>query len=113
MKTYTLLTKPYKIQLRFPSHKMKHGLTFDRWIDFKRNTEMWCCKVKQTGKLLDHKGGISLMVFTHSWMTTFKLESKALTEKWQVKEDSKGDWTNDMKVLIASYENLNIMNTIK
>ena len=88
MKTYTLLTKPYKIRLTGSGHKMKHGLTdADRWINFARGAEMWCCKVGSE----DHQAGVSLMVFNHSWMTTFKLESNALKNKWHVNELGKGD----------------------
>lgn len=108
MKTYSLLTKPYKIQLRSFSHKMKHQLTKeDRWIEFKRGTEMWCCKVKGQ----DHSTGFSLMVFNHSWMTTFKLDSLALKKKWHVNEDEGGDWKSDLNVLLASYsETLHVPN---
>lgn len=107
MKTYTLLTKPYKIRLTGGGHKMKHGLTVDRWINFSQGTEMWCCKVGSE----DHQAGVSLMVFNHSWMTTFKLESTALRNKWHVNELAKGDWKNDLSVLLASFDsNIEITN---
>ena len=101
MKTYTLLTKPYKIRLTGQGHKMKHGLTVeDRWINFSRATEMWCCKVESE----DHQAGVSLMVFNHSWLTTFKLESNALKNKWHVNEMGQGNWRDDLSILLASFD---------
>ena len=106
MKTYTLLTKPYKIQLRAQGHKMKHELSDTRWIDFQSGTEMWCCKVECD----THSQGVSLMVFNHSWMTTFQLDSIALKKRWSVNDISKGDWKMDLSILNESYPTLNITN---
>ena len=102
MKTYKLLTKPYKIKLVVPKHKMKHQLMEDRWIDFNLGTEMWCCKV-ECG---DHALGVSLMVFNHSWMTTFRLDSSTLKTKWQVNQYQSHHWKSSLKILLESYKDV-------
>ena len=105
MKDYTILTKPYRIYLSAFKHKLKHSMKKSRLIDFKRGTEMWCCKAECD----DHAEGVSLIVFNHSWLSSFALDSNSLKKNWMINEITKGNWEFDVQVLNASFDKLNIM----
>jgi len=105
MKTYKLITKPYRIECKVNNHTLAHVLYSSRFITFKQGTKMWCCVVKSN----DHTRGESLMVFNHSFITTFTRSSKTLPLKWKI-IDSTEDWKQDLSVLCASYKSMKIEN---
>jgi len=104
MKTYSLITKPYRIRLTEPKgHTLRHSIQ-DKFIHFGYGTEFWCSKCYSE----DHKSKLSLIIFNHSFVTTFMTNSNTVKNKWEVIPTSL-KWENDLQVLNVSFSNLNLL----
>lgn len=103
MRTYSLITKPYRIRIK-PGfeHTLINPLT-NKGITFSEGTEFWCAKAYSQ----DHVGYMSLFVFNHSTYTTFKIDSAKMREKWDIVECNK-DWRDEMSLLQVSLLGLNL-----
>jgi len=84
-------------------HNLVHRVA-NKFIQFHSGTEMWACRAKSD----DHIMGESLMIFNHSFITTFKPDSQTVKNKWEIIGSKGMQWENDMSVLQASYMELNI-----
>ena len=103
MKTYSLITKPYRIRLKpHMKHTLINPLT-NKGIAFEGGAEFWCAKAYSQ----DHTTYKSLFIYNHSTFTTFKLGSTAMSNKWDIIE-SNICWRSEMSVLQASCLNLNM-----
>jgi hypothetical protein len=103
MKTYSLITKPYRIRLNW---SMKHTLTNavnKKFITFEGGTEFWCAKAYSQ----DHSGYKSLFLFNHSFCASFALGSKKLSERWEIIECHKS-WRDEVSILQTNNLALNL-----
>jgi hypothetical protein len=99
MRTYSLITKPYRIRLKAG---MKHTLTnplTNKFIEFEGGAEFWCAKVYSQ----DHQGNQSLLLFNHSFFSTFSSKTTKLPEKWDIVDEGTLSWRDDISVLQTSY----------
>ena len=102
MRTYSLITKPYRIRLKNGmSHSLRNTLT-DKFIRYNSGAEFWCCKAYSE----DHGNQVSLLLFNHSFITSFTESSTVLPKKWDV-IDCNLNWRDEISVLQASDMRLN------
>ncbi len=103
MKTYSLITKPYRIRLkRMMKHTLVNPLT-NKEIEFKGGTEFWCAKAYSQ----DHSTYKSLFLFNHCFYTTFALGSKKVTDRWEI-IDSDKNWRDDLNILRTDLHDLDL-----
>lgn len=103
MKTYSLITKPYRIRLKVGrSHTLVNPLT-NKGISFEGGTEFWCAKAYSQ----DHSTYKSLFLFNHSFYTTFALGSKKVTDRWEI-IDSDKSWSDEVSILQTELLALNL-----
>ena len=103
MKTYSLITKPYRIRLKpGMKHTLTHPLT-NKFISFEGGTEFWCAKAYSE----DHSGNKSLFLFNHSFFSTFALGSTKLSDKWMIVESTK-NWRDEVSILQTDNLALNL-----
>jgi len=102
MRTYSMITKPYRIRLKpGEEHTLVNPLT-QKLIAFYGEVEFWCCRVYSQ----DHGGYQSLMVFNHSTYSTFSVGHSTLTKKWNIVPSDK-NWKDEIEVLKTSLLDLN------
>ena len=103
MKTYSLITKPYKIRLK-PGyrHNMTNPLTTHS-MEFAEGTELWCAKAYSQ----DHVGYKSLFIFNHSFFTTVAPDNLVMIKKWEI-TDSQMSWRDSMSDLQRIHLALNM-----
>ena len=104
MKTYSLITKPYRIRLkRHHQHTLVNTIT-SKGITFKEGTEFWCAKAYSQ----DHSDCKSLFLFNHSFCTSFALGSPKVIRKWEIIETDK-NWRDEISVLQTELLALNLI----
>jgi hypothetical protein len=77
------------------------NLINEKFIELSSGTEMWCAMAYSR----DHTGFKSLILFNHSIIATFKLDSEALKYRWSIVDNEGHDWRAELQVLQASYIN--------
>lgn len=103
MKTYSLITKPYRIRLKVGmQHTLVNPLT-NKGIAFEGGTEFWCAKAYSQ----DHSTYKSLFLFNHCFYTTFALGSKKVTDRWEI-IDSNKNWRDEVSLLQVDNLALNL-----
>jgi hypothetical protein len=94
MRTYSLITKPYRIRLKKGyKHTLQNPITM-KFIPFESGVEFWCAQAYSE----DHADHKSLLIFNHSFLSTFSVNSKKMPEKWEVIDTDK-NWRDEMSVL--------------
>jgi len=103
MKSYSLITKPYKIRLKEGlSHTLICPLT-NLGMTCKEGNELFCAQVYSS----DHSSFKSLFLFNNNFYCTFALGSKKVIEKWEI-VDSLHDWREVLSKLQSTYLSLNM-----
>lgn len=98
MRTYSLITKPVRVSLKDPlGHTMENKVNGGgRFLFFEAGTGFWCARAWSE----DHAGFQSIIIFGHSFIATYAVNSSVIKNKWEIVENRENrNWKDEIDIL--------------